>query len=111
MLPLGYNDLTRYHMNGPRGPSLSGSRGRSGKGAAISIRGEPPKKCRTIVFTTHTPVAPRMTASQCSIYACFPDQNGFFDLKDASADGPYEARPARNAISPKLQEPRAPERH
>jgi starch phosphorylase len=88
---LGYNELTRYHMNEGHAALLSlellGEEAeRAGR---TSIRGEDIEKVRSkCVFTTHTPVpAGHDRFPMEYLTRVFPDQNGFFDLKDAlSAD-------------------------
>jgi starch phosphorylase len=86
---LGYNDLTRYHMNEGHAALLSlellGEEAeRAGR---TSIRGEDIEKVRSkCVFTTHTPVpAGHDRFPMEYLTRVFPDQNGFFDLKDASS--------------------------
>src|SRR6202165_4256413 len=86
---LGYNDLTRYHMNEGHAPLLSlellGEEAR--KAGRTSIRGEDIEKVRDkCVFTTHTPVpAGHDRFPMEYLTRVFPDQNGFFDLKDSSS--------------------------
>jgi glycogen phosphorylase len=88
---LGYNDLTRYHMNEGHAALLSlellGEEAE--KQGRTSIRGEDIEKVRSkCVFTTHTPVpAGHDRFPMEYLTRVFPEQNSFFDLKDAySAD-------------------------
>jgi starch phosphorylase len=86
---LGYNDLTRYHMNEGHAALLSlellGEEAE--KAGRTSIRGEDIQKVRSkCIFTTHTPVpAGHDRFPMEYLTRVFPDQNGFFDLKDASS--------------------------
>ncbi len=86
---LGYNELTRYHMNEGHAALLSlellGEEAE--KAGRTSIRGEDIEKVRgKCVFTTHTPVpAGHDRFPMEYLTRVFPDQNGFFDLKDASS--------------------------
>ncbi|MCU1242592.1 MAG: glgP [Candidatus Acidoferrum typicum] len=86
---LGYNDLTRYHMNEGHAALLSlellGEEAE--KAGRTSIRGEDIQKVRSkCVFTTHTPVpAGHDRFPMEYLTRVFPEQNGFFDLKDASS--------------------------
>jgi starch phosphorylase len=86
---LGYNDLTRYHMNEGHAALLSlellGEEAE--KQGRTSIRGEDIEKVRSkCVFTTHTPVpAGHDRFPMEYLTRVFPDQNSFFDLKDASS--------------------------
>jgi starch phosphorylase len=86
---LGYNDLTRYHMNEGHAALLSlellGEEAE--KHGRTSIRGEDIEKVRSeCVFTTHTPVpAGHDRFPMEYLTRVFPDQNSFFDLKDASS--------------------------
>ena len=88
---LGYNDLTRYHMNEGHAALLSlellGEEAE--KAGRTSIRGEDIQKVRSkCIFTTHTPVpAGHDRFPMEYLTRVFPDQNGFFDLKDASSVG------------------------
>src|SRR5450755_3777450 len=86
---LGYTELTRYHMNEGHAALLAlellGEEAE--KAGRTSIRGEDieavRKKC---IFTTHTPVpAGHDRFPMEYLTRAFPDQNGFFDLKDASS--------------------------
>ena len=88
---LGYTDLTRYHMNEGHAAMLTlellGEEAE--KSGRTSIRGEDIEKVRSkCIFTTHTPVpAGHDRFPMEYLTRAFPDQNGFFDLKDAfSAD-------------------------
>ena len=86
---LGYSDLTRYHMNEGHAALLSlellGEEAE--KAGRTSIRGEDIIKVRSkCVFTTHTPVpAGHDRFPMEYLTRVFPDQNGFFDLKDSSS--------------------------
>src|SRR5215471_8033922 len=86
---LGYSDLTRFHMNEGHAALLSlellGEEAQ--KAGRSSIRGEDIEKVRgKCVFTTHTPVpAGHDRFPMEYLTRVFPEQNGFFDLKDASA--------------------------
>jgi starch phosphorylase len=86
---LGYNDLTRYHMNEGHAALLSlellGEEAQ--KQGRTSIRGEDIEKVRNkCVFTTHTPVpAGHDRFPMEYLTRVFPDQNSFLDLKDASS--------------------------
>src|SRR5947209_17283798 len=86
---LGYNDLTRYHMNEGHAALLAlellGEE--AANAGRTSIGGEDIEKVRSkCVFTTHTPVpAGHDRFPMEYLTRVFPDQNGFFDLKDASS--------------------------
>jgi glycogen phosphorylase len=86
---LGYTDLTRYHMNEGHAAMLTlellGEEAE--KGGRTSTRGEDIEKVRSkCIFTTHTPVpAGHDRFPMEYLTRAFPDQNGFFDLKDASS--------------------------
>src|SRR5467141_539075 len=86
---LGYNDLTRYHMNEGHAALLSlellGEEAE--KAGRTSIRGEDIEKVRSkCVFTTHTPVpAGHDRFPMEYLTRVFPKQTEFLDLKDASA--------------------------
>lgn len=86
---LGYNDLTRYHMNEGHAALLSlellGEEAR--EAGRASIRGEDIEKVRgKCVFTTHTPVpAGHDRFPMEYLTRVFPKQTEFLDLKDASA--------------------------
>jgi len=86
---LGYNDLTRYHMNEGHAALLSlellGEEAR--EAGRSSIRGEDIDKVRgKCVFTTHTPVpAGHDRFPMEYLTRVFPKQTDFLDLKDASA--------------------------
>src|ERR1700736_2212873 len=86
---LGYNDLTRYHMNEGHAALLSlellGEEAE--KAGRTSIRGEDIDKVRgKCVFTTHTPVpAGHDRFPREYLTRAISDQNGFDDLKDASS--------------------------
>jgi starch phosphorylase len=86
---LRYNDLTRYHMNEGHAALLSlellGEEAE--KAGRASIRGEDIQKVRgKCIFTTHTPVpAGHDRFPMEYLTRVFPEQNGFFDLKDASS--------------------------
>ena len=86
---LGYNDLTRFHMNEGHAALLSlellGEEAQ--KAGRTSIRGEDIEKVRgKCVFTTHTPVpAGHDRFPMEYLTRAFPQQVNFFDLSDASA--------------------------
>src|SRR5881275_3176721 len=105
---LGYNDLTRFHMNEGHAGLLSlellGEEAQ--KAGRTSIRGEDIEKVRgKCVFTTHTPVpAGHDRFPMEYLTRVFPGQDGFFDLKDAtSADLVKSVLQAEQAY-PDLQE-------
>jgi glycogen phosphorylase len=84
---LGHTDLTRYHMNEGHAAMLTlellGEEAE--KAGRTSTRGEDIEKVRSkCIFTTHTPVpAGHDRFPMEYLTRAFPDQNGFFDLKDA----------------------------
>jgi glycogen phosphorylase len=86
---LGHDELTRYHMNEGHaallGLELLGEEAE--KAGRTSIRGEDIEKVRSkCIFTTHTPVpAGHDRFPMEYLTRVFPDQNSFFDLKDASS--------------------------
>lgn len=86
---LGHTDLTRYHMNEGHAALLAlellGEEAE--KQGRTSIRGEDIEKVRSkCIFTTHTPVpAGHDRFPMEYLTRVFPDQDGFFDLKDASS--------------------------
>jgi starch phosphorylase len=86
---LGYTGLTRYHMNEGHAALLAlellGEEAE--KAGRTSIRGEDIEKVRgKCIFTTHTPVpAGHDLFPMEYLTRVFPDQNGFFDLKDATS--------------------------
>ncbi len=86
---LGHNELTRYHMNEGHAALLAlellGEEAE--KQGRTSIRGEDIEKVRSkCVFTTHTPVpAGHDRFPMEYLTRVFPNQNSFFDLKDASS--------------------------
>ncbi|HKW65105.1 MAG TPA: alpha-glucan family phosphorylase [Candidatus Acidoferrum sp.] len=86
---LGYNDLTRFHMNEGHAALLSlellGEEAQ--KAGRTSIRGEDIEKVRgKCIFTTHTPVpAGHDRFPMEYLTRVFPEQVNFFDLSDASA--------------------------
>jgi starch phosphorylase len=86
---LGHVELTRYHMNEGHAALLAlellGEEAE--KAGRTSIRGEDIEKVRSkCIFTTHTPVpAGHDRFPMEYLTRVFPDQNGFFDLKDASS--------------------------
>src|SRR6202140_1095134 len=86
---LGYTQLTRYHMNeGHAALSALELLGEEAeKAGRTSIRGEDIEKVRSkCVFTTHTPVpAGHDRFPMEYVTRVFPDQNGFFVLKEASS--------------------------
>jgi glycogen phosphorylase len=85
---LGYEDLTRYHMNEGHAALLSlellGEE--AVKAGRIAINGEDIEKVRAkCVFTTHTPVPAGHDRFPIEFLTrVFPQQSKFFDLKDAS---------------------------
>jgi starch phosphorylase len=86
---LGYNELTRYHMNEGHAALLSlellGEEAE--KAGRKTIRGEDIEKVRSkCVFTTHTPVPAGHDRFPVEFLTrVFPMQTGFFDLNDASS--------------------------
>ena len=86
---LGYNDLTRYHMNEGHAALLAlellGEEAQ--KTGRTSIRGADIEKVRSkCVFTTHTPVpAGHDRFPMEYLTRVFPKQTEFLDLKDASS--------------------------
>jgi len=86
---LGYNDLTRYHMNEGHAALLSLEllAEEAREAGRTSIRGEDIEKVRgKCVFTTHTPVpAGHDRFPMEYLTRVFPKQMEFLDLKDASA--------------------------
>src|SRR5206468_2339035 len=86
---LGYNDLTRYHMNEGHAALLAlellGEEAQ--KSGRTSIQGADIEKVRgKCVFTTHTPVpAGHDRFPMEYLTRVFPKQTEFLDLKDASA--------------------------
>src|SRR6266566_4222249 len=86
---LGYNDLTRFHMNEGHAGLLSlellGEEAQ--KAGRTSIRGEDIEKVRgKCVFTTHTPVPAGHDRFPVEyLTRVFPGQLNFFDLSDATA--------------------------
>src|SRR5881392_2256093 len=86
---LGYNDLTRYHMNEGHAALLSlellGEEAQ--KAGRTSIRGEDIERVRSkCVFTTHTPVpAGHDRFPMEYLTRVFPKQINFFDLSDSSS--------------------------
>ncbi len=85
---LGYNDLTRYHMNEGHAALLSLEllAEEAREAGRASIRGEDIEKVRgKCVFTTHTPVpAGHDRFPMEYLTRVFPKQTEFLDLKDAS---------------------------
>jgi starch phosphorylase len=86
---LGYNDLTRYHMNEGHAALLSLEllAEEAREAGRASIRGEDIERVRgKCVFTTHTPVpAGHDRFPMEYLTRVFPKQTEFLDLKDASA--------------------------
>jgi starch phosphorylase len=86
---LGYDDLTRYHMNEGHAPLLPLELlvEEAREAGRTSIRGEDIEKVRgKCVFTTHTPVpAGHDRFPMEYLTRVFPKQTEFLDLKDASA--------------------------
>jgi glycogen phosphorylase len=85
---LGYEDLTRYHMNEGHAALLSlellGEE--AIKGGRTAVNGEDIEKVRAkCVFTTHTPVPAGHDRFPIEFLTrVFPQQSKFFDLKDAA---------------------------
>src|SRR5271166_1473830 len=85
---LGYEDLTRYHMNDGHAALLSlellGEE--AVKGGRTAINGDDIEKVRAkCVFTTHTPVPAGHDRFPIEyLTRVFPQQSKFFDLKDAA---------------------------
>jgi starch phosphorylase len=86
---LGYNDLTRYHMNEGHAALLALQllNDEAEKAGRQSIRSEDIEKVRSkCVFTTHTPVpAGHDRFPMEYLTRVFPGQTEFLDLKDASS--------------------------
>ena len=86
---LGYNDLTRYHMNEGHAALLALQLldEEAEKAGRESIRSEDIEKVRSkCVFTTHTPVpAGHDRFPMEYLTRVFPGQTEFLDLKDASS--------------------------
>jgi starch phosphorylase len=86
---LGYNDLTRYHMNEGHAALLALQLldEEAEKAGRESIRKEDIEKVRSkCVFTTHTPVpAGHDRFPMEYLTRVFPGQTEFLDLKDASS--------------------------
>jgi starch phosphorylase len=86
---LGYNELTRYHMNEGHAALLALQllREEAEKEGRTSIRGEDIEKVRSkCVFTTHTPVpAGHDRFPMEFLTRAFPNQKEFLDLKDTSS--------------------------
>ena len=86
---LGHNELMRYHMNEGHAALLTlellGEE--SSRTGRESIKGEDIEKVRSkCVFTTHTPVPAGHDKFPVEYMTrLFPDQNRFFDVKDASS--------------------------
>ena len=85
---LGYEDLTRYHMNEGHAALLSlellGAE--AAKAGRTAINGEDIENVRAkCMFTTHTPVPAGHDRFPVEFLTrVFPQQSKFFDLKDAS---------------------------
>jgi len=86
---LGHNDLMRYHMNEGHAALLTlellGEE--AGNAGRTSVKGDDIEKVRAkCVFTTHTPVPAGHDKFPVEYMTrLFPDQNRFFDVKDASS--------------------------
>ena len=86
---LGHNELMRYHMNEGHAALLTlellGEE--AGQAGRKSVKGEDIEKVRSkCVFTTHTPVPAGHDKFPVEYMTrLFPDQNRFFDGKDASS--------------------------
>src|SRR5256714_7599797 len=105
---LGHTELTRYHMNEGHAALLAlellGEEAQ--RAGRKSIRGEDIEKVRgKCVFTTHTPVpAGHDRFPMEYLTRVFPDQNGFFDLKDATSADPVKSVLQAEQAYPDLQE-------
>jgi len=86
---LGHDALTRYHMNEGHAALLALEllEQEAEKGGRTTIRAEDIEKVRAkCVFTTHTPVpAGHDRFPMEYLTRVFPNQNSFFDLKDATS--------------------------
>ena len=86
---LGYDDISRYHMNEGHAALLTlellGEE--AAKAGRKSVNGHDIEKVRNMcVFTTHTPVpAGHDRFPMEYVTRVFPDQNAFFDLKDSTS--------------------------
>jgi starch phosphorylase len=86
---LGYDEISRYHMNEGHAALLTlellGEE--SEKAGRESVIGEDIEKVRSkCVFTTHTPVPAGHDRFPVEFLTrAFPEQTGFFDTKDASS--------------------------
>ena len=86
---LGHNELMRYHMNEGHAALLTlellGEE--ASQAGRKSVKGEDIEKVRSkCVFTTHTPVPAGHDKFPVEYMTrLFPDQNRFFDVKDASS--------------------------
>ncbi|HLZ13781.1 MAG TPA: alpha-glucan family phosphorylase [Candidatus Acidoferrum sp.] len=86
---LGYDDISRYHMNEGHAALLTlellGEE--AAKAGRKSVNGDDIEKVRSkCVFTTHTPVPAGHDRFPIELLTrAFPSQTEFFDLKDASS--------------------------
>jgi starch phosphorylase len=86
---LGYDDISRYHMNEGHAALLTlellGEE--AAKAGRKSVNGDDIEKVRSkCVFTTHTPVPAGHDRFPIELLTrAFPSQSEFFDLKDASS--------------------------
>ncbi len=86
---LGHTDLMRYHMNEGHAALLTLEllEEEASRAGRTSVKGEDIEKVRAkCVFTTHTPVPAGHDKFPVEYMTrLFPDQNRFFDVKDASS--------------------------
>ena len=86
---LGHTDLMRYHMNEGHAALLTLEllEEEATRAGRTSVKGEDIEKVRAkCVFTTHTPVPAGHDKFPVEYMTrLFPDQNRFFDVKDASS--------------------------
>jgi starch phosphorylase len=86
---LGHNELMRYHMNEGHAALLTLEllEEEAQRAGRTSVKGEDIEKVRgKCVFTTHTPVPAGHDKFPVEYMTrLFPDQNRFFDVKDASS--------------------------
>ncbi len=86
---LGHTDLMRYHMNEGHAALLTLEllEEEASRAGRKSVKGEDIEKVRAkCVFTTHTPVPAGHDKFPVEYMTrLFPDQNRFFDVKDASS--------------------------
>ncbi|HET6931025.1 MAG TPA: alpha-glucan family phosphorylase [Candidatus Acidoferrum sp.] len=86
---LGHNELMRYHMNEGHAALLTLEllEEEASRAGRSSVKGEDIERVRSkCVFTTHTPVPAGHDKFPVEYMTrLFPDQNRFFDVKDASS--------------------------